>query len=57
MANKKIVRVPHLGGIDAAYQMPRLYDPSKLMFVLVNSLATSSELYKPNSQTPSSMKR
>jgi pimeloyl-ACP methyl ester carboxylesterase len=52
MANTKIVRIPHLGGIDAAYQMPRLYDPSKLMFVLVNSLATSSELYKAQFSNP-----
>lgn len=41
------VRVPHLGGIDAAYQMPRPYDASKPTLVLVNSLTTSSELFRP----------
>lgn len=46
MSNTKTVRVPHLGGIDAAYQMPRPYDGSKPTLVLVNSFTTSSELYR-----------
>ncbi|KAI7527072.1 alpha/beta-hydrolase [Hortaea werneckii] len=46
MSNTKIVHVPHLGGIDAAYQMPTPYDASKPTMVLVNSFNTSSELYK-----------
>ncbi|KAI6855951.1 alpha/beta-hydrolase [Hortaea werneckii] len=46
MPNTKIVHVPHLGGIDAAYQMPTPYDASKPTMVLVNSFNTSSELYK-----------
>lgn len=46
MPNTKTVHVPHLGGIDAAYQMPKSYDPSKPTVVLVNSFTTSSELYK-----------
>ncbi len=46
MPNTKTVRVPHLGGIDAAYQMPRPYDGSKPTLVLVNSFTTSSELYR-----------
>ncbi|KAK0104088.1 hypothetical protein ONS96_005188 [Cadophora gregata f. sp. sojae] len=46
MANTKTVRVPHLGGIDAAYQMPHPYDPSKPTLVLANSFTTSSELYR-----------
>ncbi|KAI9375948.1 Alpha/Beta hydrolase protein [Aspergillus egyptiacus] len=41
----KIVHVPHLGGIDAAYQMPQPYDSKKPTLVLVNSFTTSSELY------------
>jgi len=45
MANTKIVHVPHLGGIDAGYQMPYPYDPSKPTLILVNSFTTSSELY------------
>lgn len=46
MPNTKTVHVPHLGGIDAAYQMPRPYDPSKPTLILVNSFTTSSELYQ-----------
>ncbi|KAF2116756.1 Alpha/Beta hydrolase protein [Lophiotrema nucula] len=46
MPNTKTIRVPHLGGIDAAYQMPHPYDASKPTLVLVNSFTTSSELYK-----------
>ncbi|KAI7238196.1 alpha/beta-hydrolase [Hortaea werneckii] len=46
MPNTKTVHVPHLGGIDAAYQMPTAYDASKPTMVLVNSFNTSSELYK-----------
>lgn len=46
MPNTKIAHVPHLGGIDAAYQMPHAYDSSKPTLVLVNSFTTSSELYQ-----------
>lgn len=46
MPNTKTVRVPHLGGIDAAYQMPHPYDAAKPTLCLVNSFTTSSELYK-----------
>ncbi|KAL4746641.1 hypothetical protein BDW72DRAFT_207167 [Aspergillus terricola var. indicus] len=42
----KIVRVAHLGGTDAAYQMPHPYDSTKPTVVLVNSFTTSSELYR-----------
>lgn len=42
----KIIGVPHLGGIDCAYQMPHSYDPSKPTLCLVNSFTTSSELYR-----------
>jgi pimeloyl-ACP methyl ester carboxylesterase len=45
MANTKTIHVPHLGGIDAGYQMPYPYDASKPTLVLVNSFTTSSELY------------
>jgi len=50
MSNTKTVHVPHLGGIDAAYQMPYPYDASKPTLVLVNSFTTSSDLYKPQFQ-------
>jgi pimeloyl-ACP methyl ester carboxylesterase len=46
MVNTKTIRVPHLGGIDAAYQMPREYDPAKPTVVLINAFTTSSELYR-----------
>lgn len=46
MPNTKTVHVPHLGGIDAAYQMPFPYDAAKPTLVLVNSYTTSSELYR-----------
>ena len=46
MPNTKTVRVAHLGGIDAAYQMPYPYDSTKPTVVLVNSFTTSSELYR-----------
>ncbi|KAL5045442.1 hypothetical protein BDW71DRAFT_214984 [Aspergillus fruticulosus] len=46
MPNTKAIRVPHLGGINAAYQMPQPYDSSKPTVVLVNSFTTSSELYR-----------
>lgn len=50
MPNTKTVQVPHLGGIEAAYQMPYPYDASKPTLVLVNSFTTSSELYKSQYQ-------
>ncbi len=46
MPNTKTVHVPHLGGIDAAYQSPYPYDSSKPTLILVNSFTTSSELYQ-----------
>lgn len=46
MSKAKTVHVPHLGGIDAGYQMPYPYDVSKPTLVLVNSFTTSSELYQ-----------
>ncbi|KAJ6021464.1 hypothetical protein N7540_006968 [Penicillium herquei] len=46
MSNTKTVRVPHLGGIDAAYQMPREYDPAKPTLVLVNAFTATSELFR-----------
>jgi pimeloyl-ACP methyl ester carboxylesterase len=46
MPNTKIGHVPHLDGIDVAYQMPHAYDASKPTLILVNSLTTSSELYR-----------
>lgn len=47
MPNTESIRVPHLGGIDVAYQMPREYDSTKPTVVLVNSFITGSELFRP----------
>ncbi|OJJ07835.1 hypothetical protein ASPVEDRAFT_47039 [Aspergillus versicolor CBS 583.65] len=47
MPNTETIRVPHLGGIDVAYQMPRAYDSAKPTVVLVNSFITGSELFRP----------
>lgn len=46
MPNTKIVHVPHLGGIDAAYQMPCAYDACKPTLVLINSFSTTSDLFQ-----------
>ncbi|CZT15387.1 related to alpha/beta hydrolase [Ramularia collo-cygni] len=46
MSSIKTVKVPHLGGIEAAYQMPNSYDSSKPTLVLVNSFTTDSYLYQ-----------
>lgn len=46
MSKIKIIEVPHLGGISAAYQMPLPYDPSKPTLVMVNSHRTTSDLYR-----------
>ncbi|APA10750.1 hypothetical protein sscle_06g055200 [Sclerotinia sclerotiorum 1980 UF-70] len=40
------IHVPHLGGVEVGYQMPKTYDPSKPTVILVNSFTTSSELYR-----------
>lgn len=45
MPNTQSVHVPHLGGIEAAYQMPHPYDEARPTLVLVNSFTTSSDLY------------
>jgi len=50
MSSTKTVQVPHLGGIQAGYQMPHPYDPSKPTLILVNSFTTSSELYQEQYQ-------
>lgn len=51
MSKVKTIRVPHLGGIDAGYQMPHPYDDSKPTLVLVNSFTTDSELYQKQFQS------
>ncbi|KAJ5641836.1 hypothetical protein N7490_005836 [Penicillium lividum] len=51
MSNTKIVHVPHLGGIDAAYQMSQ-YDPAKPTVVLINAFTATSELYRQQFDGP-----
>ena len=46
MPNTKTVKVPHLGGIEAAYQMPQPYDASKPTLILIHAFTTSSDLYE-----------
>ncbi|KAI4605511.1 hypothetical protein J4E81_006848 [Alternaria sp. BMP 2799] len=46
MPNTKTIDVPHLGGITAAYQTSGPVDASKPTLILINSFATSSELYR-----------
>ncbi|KAK4507097.1 hypothetical protein PRZ48_000831 [Zasmidium cellare] len=46
MSSTKTIHVPHLGGIEAGYQMPEKYDASKPTLVMVNSFTTSAELYQ-----------
>ncbi|MBA7491852.1 2-succinyl-6-hydroxy-2,4-cyclohexadiene-1-carboxylate synthase [subsurface metagenome] len=45
MSSVRTVRVPHLFGTDAAYRMPRSYDPSKPTCILINSFTMTSDLY------------
>src|ERR1700760_2111074 len=45
MANTKTIRVSHLFGTDAGYQMPRPYDATKPTCVLINSFTMTSDLY------------
>ena len=53
MAKIRVARVPHLWGIDAAYQMPRPLDAHKPTMILVNSFGTTSDLYHPQFQDDS----
>ncbi|KAF7910049.1 uncharacterized protein EAF01_003767 [Botrytis porri] len=46
MTNTKTIQLPHLGGIEVGYLMPKTYNPSKPTLILVNSFTTSSELYR-----------
>lgn len=47
MAASKTITVPHLGGTKAGYQLSGdKYDPSKPTCVLINSMCTTTALYK-----------
>lgn len=45
MPGRSHVRVPHLGGIDAAYQTNTPLDATKPTLIMVNSFLTNSNLY------------
>lgn len=46
MPNTKRVHVPHLGGIETAYQVACAYDACKPTLVMINSFTTTSDLFK-----------
>lgn len=41
----KVVRVPHLGGIEAGYRISGPYKQYKPTLILINSFTTAAELY------------
>ncbi|KAJ9235241.1 hypothetical protein DTO169E5_6207 [Paecilomyces variotii] len=43
----QILRVPHLGGIDVAYQMPHGYDRKKPTLLMIHSFMATSDQYLP----------
>ena len=40
------VKVPHLGGIDVQYSLPKPYDSSKPTVIFINSFWTNANLYR-----------
>jgi pimeloyl-ACP methyl ester carboxylesterase len=42
----KTVKVPHLGGIDVSYRMPKPYRQYKPTVVLINSFSATAEVYR-----------
>lgn len=46
------VEVPHLGGSRIGYRLGRAYDATLPTLVMVNSFATSSDLYRPQFADP-----
>ena len=47
MKNVETVSVAHLGGSEIGYCFGEDFDPSRPTLVMVNSFATSSQLYRP----------
>jgi pimeloyl-ACP methyl ester carboxylesterase len=41
----KLLHVPHLGGIDVAYHMPKPYHKSKTTLVLIHGFSMSSRVF------------
>jgi pimeloyl-ACP methyl ester carboxylesterase len=52
MSNTRTIHVPHLGGISAAYQMPKPYDSTKPTLLMINAFTMSSELYRAQFDDP-----
>jgi hypothetical protein len=46
MAIRTTIYVPHLGGIEAAYQFAQEHDPKKPTVLLAHSFMTTSDLYQ-----------
>jgi pimeloyl-ACP methyl ester carboxylesterase len=46
MTGKRFVDIPHLGGITAAYQASPEFDPSKPTVAFINSMVTSSDVFR-----------
>lgn len=47
MTATQTVTVPHLGGSQIGYRMPKPLDPRKPTLVMVNSFSTSADLFTP----------
>jgi pimeloyl-ACP methyl ester carboxylesterase len=48
----KVVRVPHLGGIEAGYKISGPYKQYKPTLILINSFTTAVELYQSQFENP-----
>jgi pimeloyl-ACP methyl ester carboxylesterase len=46
MAGLKSLHVPHLGGIEVAYYMPKPYDKSKATLILIHGFSMSSHVFR-----------
>ncbi|KAK6212166.1 alpha/beta hydrolase [Colletotrichum tabaci] len=46
MAQMATLDVPHLGGIKAAYYMPKPYDKSKSTLILIHGFSMSSHVFQ-----------
>lgn len=46
MVQVKTIHVPHLGGIEVGYAMPRAFDTAKPTLVMIHSFTTDALLYR-----------
>ena len=52
MSETKTIDIPHLGGSQIGYRFGAAYNPSLPTLAMVNSFATSTELYRPQFSDP-----